>query len=41
MRPFYLAKGMGHLCIRQQESTSSAKRETLFEKRYNQLSGSA
>jgi len=38
LRPFYLAKGMGRLCIHQQTSKSSAKRETLFERRYNQLS---
>ena len=38
LRPFYLAKGMNHLCIHQQGSKSSAKRETLFEKRYNRLS---
>jgi hypothetical protein len=36
--PFLSAKGMDHLCIHQQGSKSSAKRETLFEKRYNQLS---
>jgi len=38
LRPLYLAKGMDQLCIHQQGSKSSAKRETLFEKRYNQLS---
>ena len=31
LRPFYLAKGMGRLCIHQQGGKSSAKRETLFE----------
>ena len=38
LRPFYLANRMGGLDIHQQSSKSSAKRETLFEKCYNQLS---
>jgi hypothetical protein len=38
LRPFYLANRMGHLYIRQLNSKSNTKRETLFEKRYNQLS---
>ena len=31
LRPFYLANGMGRLCMHQEGSKSSAKRETLFE----------
>jgi hypothetical protein len=38
LRPFYLAKGMGRLSVHQEGSKSSAKRQTLFENRYNQLS---
>jgi len=36
--PFYLANGIGRLCVHQQGSKSSAKRQTLSENRYNQLS---
>jgi len=36
--PVLLQRAMGHRCVHQQGSKRSAKREAMFEKRYNQLS---